>query len=153
MAKKAIKKSNKKSTDQVDFNNSYQAIKDTASSINGQLVEAAKIVADDVLSAGKQLGGDVYKMAAESINGINVDNSIETIKSNVKHVNDFTIDTAEDLVEGALKNGEQVQEIAAKAIQDGLKLAAKQQEIIFDTLDAVKKQVAKNTVRLIDIFS
>lgn len=73
-------------------------------------------------------------------------------KSTAKSVNEFALETADEFVDGALANGKRMQKVTAKAIDGGLKLAAKQQDIVFDALETVKGQLAKNAVRFRKIF-
>ena len=77
----------------------------------------------------------------------------KSVKSSAKNINNFILETTEDLVEGALKNGEQWQGVATKATEGGLQLAAKNTDIVFDTLETVKKQFIKNAPRLRKLFS
>jgi hypothetical protein len=77
---------------------------------------------------------------------------IKKVKNNTKAVNEFVLETADELVEGSFKNGKKIQSIASKAIQGGLKITAKQQDITFDTLENIKKQLGKNATRFTELF-
>ncbi len=81
------------------------------------------------------------------------ENRWDKVKSTAKNVNKFILESAEDLVDGALKNGEQWQGVAAKATHGGLELTAKQTDIVFSTLETVKRQLIKNAPRFRKLFS
>ena len=76
----------------------------------------------------------------------------ENMMNNVKDLNQFILDTTETLVDGALKNGEQWQGVAAKATKGGLELTAKQTDIFFTTLETLKRQFTKNAPRFRKLF-
>jgi len=57
------------------------------------------------------------------------------------------------LVDAALENGKDWQIVAAKAVKGGLKLADKQQDIMFDTLESLKGQAIKSAGRFKELFS
>ncbi|MFT5167079.1 MAG: hypothetical protein ACI8P3_002316, partial [Saprospiraceae bacterium] len=67
--------------------------------------------------------------------------------------NTYTLKTAENVVDGAIVNGEKLQDITNKAVKGSLKLAAKQQDIVFDTLETVKVQLNHTVVRFRKLFS
>ena len=62
------------------------------------------------------------------------------------------METAEEMVDGMIVNGEKWQNIAAKAVKSGFKVAERQQEMMFSTLEAVKGQLGNSAVRLRNIF-
>ncbi len=84
---------------------------------------------------------------------MDVTKNIENIKSMTKDVNNFVLQTSEELVDTAIVRGEQWQKVSAKAIKGGLKLAATQQDIMFTTLEAVKGQLMTGTKRFQKLYS
>ncbi len=70
----------------------------------------------------------------------NVEQAIERVKATSQDVNKFALETTEDLVNETIARTEQWQGIATKAIEGGIKLASKQQDIVFDTLESLKGQ-------------
>ena len=82
-----------------------------------------------------------------------MDKMWNTIKDTVKETNKFALNVTEDLVDGALKNGTEWQKIATKATKGGLELTARQQDITFETVLALKKQFDGGFKRLKKIFS
>lgn len=84
---------------------------------------------------------------------VNVKNGIKLVKSSVAKVNDVALDVTEDLLDGTIERGAKWQKIADKTLKGGLKLAANQQDIMFDTLDIIKGQLADNRKRFAKLFS
>ena len=78
---------------------------------------------------------------------------VDMIKSTTKDVNDFVLETSEELLNVAIKRGSQWQVIGDKAIKCGLKLAANQQDIVFTTLESLKGQVMTGSKRFKGLFS
>lgn len=74
-------------------------------------------------------------------------------KEVVKDVNEFALETSEEVVEGVITNGEKWQKVVEKATKGGLQLSAKQQDIVYNTLETVKGQLVNSTKRLKKIFS
>lgn len=85
---------------------------------------------------------------------VSVKEGINTVKKTAGEINEYMIETSDELVNRGIKRGSQWQDVSAKAIQGGLKLAANQQEIIFDALETVKAQVTKRSrKRMAEFFS
>ncbi|MEM6966185.1 MAG: hypothetical protein AAF573_15580 [Bacteroidota bacterium] len=162
MASKSAKKANKK-VEKVELSESVNKIKDTATKVNAQVLETASEVMDDVRVNGKYWVETATKRVEEvatdvkdAVVNFDVEKTtkagIKTATKVVKNVNEFALETADDVVDGALKNGKKIQGIAAKAIEGGLKITAKQQDIVFDTLETVKGQLTKSAERFRDLF-
>lgn len=152
MANKKAKKA-KKVNNTVDFNDSYKKIKNTAKTVNKEVIETAFFVADELKENGEQLQEVATKKVKETMNVVAETVTIENIKQTTKNVNAYTLKTAEELVEVALENGGKWQAVGNKAVKGGLKLAAKQQDIVFDTLETVKGQLMANAGRFAKLFS
>lgn len=67
---------------------------------------------------------------------------VEAAKERIVMFNKFVIDTAEEVVDLGIKRTADWQGVAEKAIQGGLKVSAKQQDLVFDALESVKGQIA-----------
>ncbi len=78
---------------------------------------------------------------------------LEDVKDITKVANDFVLETAEDILEKGFKNGAKWQEIGEKSLQGGLKLAATQQDLFFDSLDMLKGQFKVGKSRFSNLFS
>ena len=74
-------------------------------------------------------------------------------KKVAKTANEFTLETAEKLVDGVITNGEKWQNVANKAVKGGLKLAERQQDIVFSTLETVKGQLVNSATKLRKMFN
>ena len=119
-------------------------------------METATEVFEDVRENGKVWVENTTKKVKSTITNFDAEKAtkagIKTAKTTTKKVNEFALETADELVDVALENGKKFQGITAKAINGGLKIAAKQQDIVFDTLETVKGQLSKNAVRFRDLF-
>lgn len=155
--KKNIKKSTEEITNKFDFSDSIKAIRNTAKTVNTQVKEVAEEVMEDLLDNGEQLRdmtvapikgfyGKAFNKVTETVN-------LENITKTTKTINNYTLKTAEELVDGVIENGEKWQGVATKAVKGSLKLAAKQQEIVFNTLETVKGQLSESAIRLRKLFS
>ena len=147
-ATKTVKEAAKK----VDAQKSINKIKATAGKVNAQIQATATEVFEDVKASGKEMQANTVKMAKEAIENVNITDRMDTVKKAVKNANAFTLETAEELVDGMFANGEKWQNVAAKAVKSGLKIAEKQQDLMFSTLEAVKGQFGTSANRLRSIF-
>ena len=109
-------------------------------------------VFEDVKASGKEMQANAAKMAKEAIENIDVTERVGAVKKAVKNANNYTLETAEEMVDGMIVNGEKWQNVATKAVKSGLKLAERQQEMMFSTLETVKSQLGNSAVRLRNIF-
>jgi hypothetical protein len=66
---------------------------------------------------------------------------VAAAKERIAMFNKFVLDTAEDVVDMGIKRTADWQVVAEKAIQGGLKVSAKQQDLVFDALESVKSQI------------
>jgi len=157
VAKKVTKKVTKKTENKFDFSDSVKAIKSTAKTVNTQVKDIAGEVSEDLRENGEQLKevavavvkkayNKAYDTVAETV-------TMENIAKTTKTVNAYTLKTAEELVDGAIVNTEKWQGVATKAVKGSLKLAAKQQDIMFDTLETVKDQLTQSANRFKKLFS
>jgi len=146
--------------EKVDFSDSYEQVTKTAKVLNKEVRHAFNEIASDLVENGKIIGKATVKEATKLTTKLNKAVSVKNIKkttNNIKQAsvefNDYTLTTAEDIVDGALATGEKWQAVTSKAIKGSLKLAAKQQNIMFDTLEAVKGQFSNNVDRVKKFFS
>ena len=151
-AKKTAKNVNTKDN-AVNFSESFNKIKDTALNINQEVLNTAGDVVDDLRHNGQQIAEVAVQRVKEAITAVNETVTVDNLVDTAKNVNQYTLKTAEEIVDGALANSEKIQGITAKAMKGGLKLAAQQQEIVFDTLDTVKGQLVVSVKRLRKLFS
>ena len=82
-----------------------------------------------------------------------INNRFDQVKEVAGKANNYIYETSEDIVDGVIKRGTEWQDVSEKAIKGGLKLAANQQDLIFDTLEVVKGQFVKGRKRFSSLFS
>jgi hypothetical protein len=150
--KEIATKSVKEAAEKIHVSENVEKIKATAKKINSQIKETATEILGDVVANRKELQANANKMAIEAIENVNVTERVASLKQTVKKANDFTLETAEELVEGFATNGEKWQGVANKAVKSGLKVAARQQDMVFSTLEAVKGQLMNSAARLKSII-
>lgn len=150
---KAVRDTAVKAAEKIDLSDSVKKVKKTAEKINTQVKDTAVDVTDAMLQSGKKLTQTAAQNAQKAINKIDVKAGAEKLGATVKSVNDYTLKTADEAVKGAKTNGEKWNKIMGKAIEGGLKITARQQDMVFDTLETVKKQLTKSAARLTDIIT
>lgn len=148
LAGKTVKEANKK----MDLGTSIEMIRKTTISVNDQMLKTAEEVLGDVTTTGKEWVDVATKTAKEAIENVNLTEQLNTVKKTAKNVNKVALETADDLVEGVFSNGEEWQELTTKAVKGGMKLAERQQEIVFDTLEEVKGQLSSSVKRFRKLF-
>lgn len=146
--------------EKVDFTDSYQQVSKTAKVLNKEVRQAINEIASDLVEnsiiIGKVTVNEAAKLTTKfnkAVSAKNIKKTTEQIKKASVDFNEYTLTTAEDILDGAIATGEKWQTVTNKAIKGGLKLAAKQQNMMFDTLDAVKGQFSNNVVRMKKFFS
>lgn len=84
---------------------------------------------------------------------VNLTKRFDNVKKTVNEINDFVLEASEEVVEGMVERTNQWQDVASKAIKGSLKLAANQQNMMFETLDTLKGQVQTSRNRFKKLFS
>lgn len=74
------------------------------------------------------------------------------LKSQVKQINNGMVEVAEELLDASISTGEQWQDLLAKSVKGGTEIVAKQQDIVFDTLDMFKGMYVTGNKRLLKLF-
>jgi len=143
----------KKSTKKVELKDTLGKITKTAKSVNGQITNTATEVFADVQQNGKIWTSEATKMAKEMVTDFDVNKGLNKIKKTAKKANAYSLEVADGMVEAALENGKDWQVVTSKAVKGGLKLADKQQDIMFDTLEIMKGQMAKGIKRFSKLLS
>ena len=155
MAKKSVKKASKKVT-KVEMAETFNKVKDTTVKVNTQVLETATEVMDDMRENGKYWVETATQKVKTTVNDFDMADvataTLNTAKETAKVANKVALESAEDIVDVAFENGKKLQSITAKAIDGGFKIAAKQQDIVFTTLETVKGQFIKNASRFRGLF-
>lgn len=143
VATKSIKEAGKK----VDFSDSVKTVKAAASVVNKQLKETATVVVADIKESRKELADATAKLAKETVENIKVTERLNGLKKAVVNTNNYALEMSEELIKGIETNGEKWQNVTEKAIKSGLKLADRQEKIVFSALEAMKGQVTNTALR------
>lgn len=151
-ARTVATKSVKEVSDKLHVTENVNKIKATAKKVNSQIKATATELLEDVKTNAQAMQANANKMAIEAIENVNVTERVASLKTTAKNANEVALETAEELVEGFAVNGEKWQGIANKAIKNGFKLAARQQDIVFTTLETVKGQLLNSANRFKNII-
>ncbi|MEM1217581.1 MAG: hypothetical protein AAGH79_01655 [Bacteroidota bacterium] len=154
MATKAKKTAKKNTT--IDFSNSTEKIKGTARTINNEVLTTATEVLEDLRTNGekvREMATESVNAAIETVKNVKVEDGVKFVKETATSINKFGLETAESALDSAVATGKEWQGVARKAVNSGLELADKQQEIVFDTLDAVKEQMTEGAKRFRGLFA
>ena len=143
--------------EKVDFSNSVEKVKVTAKNVNNQIKETATEVVAEVVAEAKVKSQEIKnvttKLAKEAIENLNVSDRVKSVRKAVANTNAYALETSEELISTLEANGTKWQNVTEKAIKTGLKLAERQQNIVFSTLEAVKTQVGGTATRFRKLFS
>jgi hypothetical protein len=77
--------------------------------------------------------------------------SLKNVRNTIKNVNKYLLDTTEEVLDETLVRTEDWQKVGEKAIQGGIQVVAKQQDLMFDALETLKKQIQKSKQRVVAI--
>lgn len=124
-----------------------------AKNVNAQLKETTTEVVEDVKENGKELRATVKKLAKEAVDNIHLTERLNQLKKAAQKTNNYALETADTLVDTVAANSEKWHKVAEKAVKTGLKMADKQQELVFSTLEAVKGQLGGSAKRLKKLFT
>ncbi len=72
-----------------------------------------------------------------------VEKAIKETKIKATKVNDYALNTTEEVVTDAIEIAGQWQKVTEKALKGGVQLLDKQQNIVFDALETYKNHVVK----------
>jgi hypothetical protein len=143
VAVKSVKEVSKK----VDFSKSAKKVKSTAKSVNAQLAETANEITAEVKEKGKELKSATTKLAKEAMENADLGDRFKAIRKAAQNANNFALQTSDSMIDAMVVNGEKWQNVTEKAIKSGLKLAEKQQNMMFNALEAAKNQFGGTALR------
>jgi len=92
-------------------------------------------------------------MATKNKKTITINKTVKKVKSTATKVNAFALKSTDNAVSEAIKTAGQWQGVTSKAVKGGLKVAATQQDMMFDALDTAKGQIIKGFKRSKVLFS
>lgn len=79
--------------------------------------------------------------------------TVKNLSTRVQDMNDAALKTTDSAVEATIEAGKEWQALMVKGLKGGNKLASKQQDIIFKTLESLKGQVLTSADRFNKIFN
>lgn len=146
-----------KSEIKVDFNDSVKAIKTSSKTVSTASKKVVTEVMEDIKANATRVTDYATTKAKETFNNtvsaVKENANAETITTTAKAMNDISLKAAETVIDGVTANTEKWSKLAEKAVNNGLKITAKQQDIFFETLVDVKGQVMTGVKRFKKIFS
>ncbi|MFZ1752023.1 MAG: hypothetical protein WAU01_17640 [Saprospiraceae bacterium] len=137
---KIAEKGMKQIGEKLDVNKSISAVKKVAKETNKKVAKNAK----SLVKTTKDLANEVAE-------NMKVTERLDGLKKVVSDVNTYVQETAIDVIENIETNGSKWQGITEKAIKTGFKLADKQQDLMFLTLESLRSQVTKASNKLIKV--
>lgn len=142
----------KEAVENIDLTEKMNTVKDAAAKVNLKVKATATEIVDEAVENGNKWSKNAKKAAQNAIENLNITDRIATVKEAAKNANEFALETADELIEGVLSNGEKWQKITNKAVKGGLHLAEKQQDLVLYTLETVKGQALSSVGRLKKLF-
>lgn len=136
----ATKKAKKEVTTTIDFTNSIEKIKGTAKTVNTEVVDTTIEVLEDLKTNGERIRKVATTRVQEAIENLTIDNSMKFVKNTAKNIHNYNIETAEEVIDLALKGGKEWQLFLAKSLKNGVQFFGQQQDITLTTLEGLKKQ-------------
>jgi len=137
----------------MEMTNSFKKIQTTVKNVNKEVMTTASDILEDVLENGKQFSDVAVKTVKETIEKVDLKEGVAQVRATAKTVNDYSLKTADEMLDAALENTEKWQNVAGKAVKGGLQLAERQQDMVFATLEEVKGQLVNSAKRFRGLFS
>jgi hypothetical protein len=146
-------KSVKEIANNFDIKVEIAKIKTTASELNEKAINRVKELNSQVLAKAEDLKSTTAKLANEMVENIRINERLATAKDIVVNSNKYALEATENAIDNVEKNATEWQKLSEKAVNKGFKLASKQQELVFDTLEEVKTQVKTTRNNFKKLFS
>ena len=149
----ATKKAKKEVATTIDFTNSIEKIKGTAKTVNTEVVDTTIEVLEDLKTNGERIRKVATTRVQEAIENLTIDNSVKFVKTTAKNLHNYNIETAEEVVDLALKGGKEWQLFLAKSLKNGVQFFGQQQDITLTALEGLKKQYDTGKFKFGKIFN
>jgi hypothetical protein len=146
-------KSVKEIANNFDIKVEIAKIKTSASELNEKAINRVKELNSQVLAKAEDLKSTTAKLANEMVENIRINERLATAKDIVVNSNKYALEATENAIDNVDKNATEWQKLSEKAVNKGFKLASKQQELVFDTLEEVKTQVKTTRNNFKKLFS
>lgn len=149
----ATKKAKKEVATTIDFTNSIEKIKGTAKTVNTEVVDTTIEVLEDLKTNGERIRKVATSRVQEAIENLTIDNSVKFVKTTAKNIHNYNIETAEEVIDIALKGGKEWQIFLAKSLKNGVEFFGQQQDITLTALEELKKQYDTGKFKFGKIFN
>jgi hypothetical protein len=136
-----------------DIKVEVEKIKTNASELNEKAVKKVKELNSQVVSKAEELKTTTAKLANDMMENIKINERLATAKDLVMNSNKYALEATENAIDNVEKNTMEWQKLTEKAVKKGFKLATKQQELVFETLEEVKAQVKSTRNNFKKLFS
>lgn len=133
---------------QVDLKENMGKIKTTATKLTNEIVDTAVELASDIRYSGVQLGAEATKTVKTAVEKAGKPLNVSKVRKVIATTNNQLVKAADEVLDTTMAKSEEWQAVASKAVKGTLTLAAKQQDILFDTLEAVKGQLVEGSKRM-----
>ena len=123
--------------------------------MNNEVFTTATEVLEDLRNNGekiREVATTRVNEAIEAVKNAKLENGVKYVKETAQNINKYSLETAENVVETAIAGGKEWQGVAKKAVDGGLELADKNQEIVFEALETVKEQLTDSAKRFSRLF-
>lgn len=127
-------------TTTIDFSNSIEKIKGTAKTVNTEVVDTTMEVLEDLKANGEKIRVAATAKVQEAIENVTIDNGVKFVKETAQNIHQYNIETAEEIIDAAMKGGKAWQDFLAKSVKNGVDFFGQQQDITLTTLEELKKQ-------------
>lgn len=127
-------------TTTIDFSNSIEKIKGTAKTVNTEVVDTTMEVLEDLKANGEKIRVAAKAKVQEAIENVTIDNGVKFVKETAQNIHQYNIETAEEIIDAAMKGGKAWQDFIAKSVKNGVDFFGQQQDITLTTLEELKKQ-------------
>ncbi len=124
--------------------------------VKGNVAKAKKVakkINNEVMENVEEFKKTSTKLANDLVENMQVTDRMNAMKGAIKNANKVALETSYNLIDGVEVNVEKWQGVAEKAIKTGIKLADKQSEMMFSTLEEVKVHVGNVSNRFQKLFA
>ena len=146
-------KSVKEMATNFDMDQEVEKIKASAVELNEKVINRAKELNSQVVAKAEELKSTTAKLANDMLEIVNINERMATVKDAVLNSNKYAMEAANNAIDNVEKNTTEWQKIGEKAVKRSFKIASKQQDLVFDTLEEVKSQVLLTRKNIKNLFS
>lgn len=136
----------------MDVQENVEKVKVAAKKLNNEVTAKAKEMNTEMTKKAEELKNTTTKLANEVVESLKINERVASIKNVAMNPNKFALETTNNLIDSVEKNATQWQGVAEKAFKTGMKLVAKQEDLVLTSLEAVKNQMGSTATRVKDLF-